>query len=384
MLATHSVLVKDDLPELIALVDAVMRDGSDQSFLTDYPLVYRDGNLKNIHVVKVGGAIVAEVPYIPKWVRCERCELGLGIISPTATDPKHRHRGYGLACVRAAAAQMQRLGVELSILWTQVATFPFYEHAGFQAVRDLCTVYPLYAADAPLFADHGHEVVIRDPTSGEDLEDLHRLHAQQGPGVVRSADECAALLSLPRMRTLVARSGGRSVAYVVASAAPNRPGLVEGAGDAEALETLLCHTLSNWQGPEPVPAYGTCAPTSLGHVLERAVRERRVPWGQSTMIRINLVRRFFESIAPWLQRRAARVASAFSLEVSDTGETISFEPGHGGLHLGEQRLDDHHVLSRRELTSAVFGEHLERRVKIPAPLRRLFPFSFPIWQLDHS
>ena len=79
-----SIAQKQDLPELIALVDAAMRDGSDQSMLSDYPLVYRDLNLKNIHVVKVRGTIVTEVPYIPKWVRFERCEHGLGIISPTA------------------------------------------------------------------------------------------------------------------------------------------------------------------------------------------------------------------------------------------------------------------------------------------------------------
>ena len=61
----------DELHEMIALVDSVMREGSDQTFLTDYPLVYMDSNLQNIFIVKVNGEMASVVPYFPREVVCE-------------------------------------------------------------------------------------------------------------------------------------------------------------------------------------------------------------------------------------------------------------------------------------------------------------------------
>ena len=59
---------KTELPEVIALVDGALREGIDQSILTDYPLVYLDKNLENIRILKVGGEIAAVVPVLPRTV----------------------------------------------------------------------------------------------------------------------------------------------------------------------------------------------------------------------------------------------------------------------------------------------------------------------------
>src|SRR5260370_40250375 len=123
---------KAELHEVIALVDKEMRQGTDQSMLTDYPLVYLDKNLENIRILKVDGEAAAEVPILPKIVVMEDFRFNIGNISPTATASQHRMKGYGLQCVNSCVQRMNQIGCELSVLWTGVPIFPFYEKAGFQ------------------------------------------------------------------------------------------------------------------------------------------------------------------------------------------------------------------------------------------------------------
>ncbi len=138
-----------ELPELIRMVDGVMRADTDQTMLTDYPLVYRDANLPNTRIVKAGGRIVSTVPFIPRIVEMDGCSFTIGVISPTATHPEHRRRGYALRCLNACLARMGELGVELSVLWTLTATFPFYEHAATSTAFARCT-RPKHAASGAL------------------------------------------------------------------------------------------------------------------------------------------------------------------------------------------------------------------------------------------
>ena len=70
-----------------------MRQGMDQTMLTDYPLVYQESNHPNIRVIKVDGRTVSVVPFLLRTVDVEDVSFTIGIISPTATDPEHRHRG---------------------------------------------------------------------------------------------------------------------------------------------------------------------------------------------------------------------------------------------------------------------------------------------------
>ena len=375
---------KEDLPALIALVDSVMRAGSDQSMLTDYPLVYREGNLKNIQLIKAGGPVVAEVPFIPRTVVQGDCRFRIGIISPTATHPDHRHKGYGLACLNRCVRQMEQDGTELSVLWTLVGTFPFYEHGGYQAVRTQMTMYRCHRDDAQLFPDYGHAVIVYEPGSGKYLSEIQAMHEREAFGVLRSQEEYPFLLSLPKIKTLIALEGGSAIAYLMVSEAINKPGLIEAGGAKRGLDTLLHRARSETPNDKEVRAYSYLTPSVLGGVLERTLPERRRPWDDQMMIRINCVRGFLEKIKPWLERQRRKEQPSFSIEVSDAGELISLEFRGDGLRLEERRLPRHVSLSRRQLTSVIFGEHLERRVRVPAECRGLFPFYFPIWMPDHS
>ena len=214
----------DELPEVIGLVDAAMRQGSDQTLRTDYPLVYAPENLANVHVVAVDGRVVATAPVLPRTISLVPGgpRVRIGIISPTATDPEFQHRGYGSACVAACIARMEALGVELSVLWTMVATFPFYELNGYQAIRpDLETLELTPASDAAQFRAGRRP---RDPRARRrrpaPLDAIRALHEDDGPGRPRPKTgraswrcrRCApsSLAAAPRRRAISSTAARRT------------------------------------------------------------------------------------------------------------------------------------------------------------------------------
>ena len=75
---------------------------------------------------------------------------------------------------------------------------------------------------------------------------------------------------------------------------------------------------------------------------------------------------------------------AFSLEIKNINEIISFEFSPEGLQVGDKKLQEHIILTRRQLTSVVFGYHQQVAEKNYPELTGLFPFYFPLWILDHS
>ncbi|MBI4024957.1 MAG: GNAT family N-acetyltransferase [Verrucomicrobia bacterium] len=234
---------KEEISEVIGLVDGEMRRGTDQSLLTDYPLVYRDENLENIFILKAGGALASVVPFIPKTVRMDGCEFTIGIISPTVTNPGHRKKGCALQCLDACIRKMEAAGIDLSVLWTKVETFPFYEKREYQGVQSQGWIYPCLGRDADLLADHGEAIVEYDPKTRQYLREIHAIHEQEHFGILRSPDEYAVLLNLPKMKTLIALRNGIPTGYLVVSKALNKPGLLEAGGEESAVETLVKRAL---------------------------------------------------------------------------------------------------------------------------------------------
>jgi len=167
---------KAELPEVIAMVNKAMRQGTDQSMLTDYPLLYLDKNLENIRILKIDGEAAAESTLLPRTVVMEDFRFRIGDISAVATASQHRMKGYGWRCQNSCVEVMNQIGCELSVLWTDVPTFPFYEKAGYQAVQSMGWVYSCLGQDAPLFQNHGEDVVQFDPTTNEHIDALRRMH----------------------------------------------------------------------------------------------------------------------------------------------------------------------------------------------------------------
>lgn len=211
------------------------------------------------------------------------------------------------------------------------------------------------------------------------------MHEQEDYGVRRLAEEYPVLFSLPKFQTQLALRDDRLVAYLMYGSGANKPGLTEAGGDTAGVETLLHHALSSLDEDTHLDACDNLSPTVLGDLLHERLPERRVPMSFGhMMIRINDTGRFMENISGYLERKNAGAERSFSLEVTETGETVSFEFAAGGLDLGTRPLESHLNLSRRELTSIVFGPHPERPAVIPEVLQDFFPIYFPVWVLDHS
>ena len=113
-----------DLPEVIALVDDAMHQGTDQSMLTDYPLLCAQKNLDNIRILREDAEMAAVVPFLPHDVVMEDSQFRIGIVSATATAVRHqgpvsRHRFQGFRqtrtiSVRSAARRKWRVLSSLS------------------------------------------------------------------------------------------------------------------------------------------------------------------------------------------------------------------------------------------------------------------------------
>src|SRR5262249_39885697 len=203
---------------------------SEQTMVTDYVWLDRDDNLETIRVITVDGKVAAVVPFFPREIVVGGCAFRIGIISPTATSPAYRHRGFGLRCLESCIEGMARAGCQLSVLWTMTETFPFYQHGDYQAVRTQVKLYKCRAADAVGFTNHGHQVA--EYESEQDwTEAIRRMHERESYGVRRATAEYPVLLRLPKMRTLIALANGAPVGYLVFSRAVNKPGLVEAGGD---------------------------------------------------------------------------------------------------------------------------------------------------------
>jgi hypothetical protein len=282
--------------------------------LTDYPLVYAPTNLRNVRVLRADGELVSVVPVLPRNAVLRGQPIRVGIISPTATAPAHRHRGYASRCLASAIEAMDEGDCALSVLWTLVETFPFYEHAGYHPIPFQGTAYRLGARDASRFdADPAVTIApleVADVAALDAIRDLHDADAD-GEGIRRDAAEARALFALPRMRTLVARRDGRVVAYLVASEAVNKPGLIEAGGDPAAIESLIRQELAARPARATVDAHSLARPTVLGAVLERRVPERRRVVEDGLMVRVNDVAALLGGRPPAERTRAEWAAVLF-------------------------------------------------------------------------
>lgn len=372
-----------DRDDVVSLIDSIFRSGSQQNIRTDYPLVYRDDNLENVRIIRADGKLVAVVPFIPWTTRHENCELRVGIISPTGTHPGFRGHGFGLQCLNSCLERMNDLGIELSVLWTLVPTFRFYNRGGFQAVRGQGSRFSLTRNQSGWFQDHG-ETIAPPGDVHNCIPALQRLRHAEPVGLVRNDDRASVLHGLPLLTTYVALRDGKPVAYLAYSQSTNKPGVAEAVGDELALETIM-HRLLAAMGTEAiVHIFCPLCDSSLSRMLDRVCHSEREPFVEGTMFRINHVPGLFRALSPWLQRRAAGQTMAFSVAVTDTNETVSLEFGRDGLVMGDQRQKTHLEMSRLDLSSAVFGAHPCRPFDVPQPLASLFPFHFPISILDRS
>lgn len=378
---------------MVALVNAIFRDGTDQHIATDYPLIFREPRLDLHRVLSVDGRIVAHVPVAPREVVNDGDRFTIGIIGPTGTHPDHRRRGYATLCVRDATRIQEKRGWPVGVLWTREATFPFYRHSGWEAVGPQGFVYALGRGDRELFARGPHEVVAFDPTRKSQLDFVVATHDAEPRGIARSEDDYLALLTLPKVRTTLALDGGRPAAYLVAGEGFNKPGLIEGGGDPAALESLVRRALDGLAPGDATQAPVPLTSSPLGRLMDVRKSDARRPVEEGAgigyqMMRVNSVAGLMNAMRGHLRRRSAGIDADVSLFCPDTDETVGLAFRDGDVEIGPGSRADAVELSRRDVARLVFGPHRAANpVEIDGPagdvLRAVFPYYFPIWELDH-
>ena len=384
--------VASEFDEVIELINQTFRAGSDQNIRTDYPLIFDLAKLDCMRVVKVDGRVVSQVPAAPREVIAAGDGFTIGIISPTITHPDYRHRGYATLCLRDCIRLMEENDWVLSVLWTQQATFPFYQNSGYEAVGCQGFAYRLEEQDVSRFESGSFEVVPFDSGNDAHLDTAIRFHDDEPFRIVRTRSDYEALYSLPRTQTWLARQGHEIVASLTLGEGTNKPGLIESGGSREGLEALVAHVLTQ-RGDRETQAIVPLTPCVLGQVLQEKKPESRIPVEEAAgvgyqMVRINSLTELLRRLENHLRNRSAGITADVCLVCSDSSETVTIHARDGVVELSATESAQPIVLARRQLVQLIFGSHAALEAQtIDGPgadlLRSLFPYYFPIWQLDH-
>ena len=383
---------EDEFDEAIALINSVFRAGTDQDIQADYPLVFNQAGLKYMRIVRVDDRIVAHVPVAPREVRVGDDGFTAAVISPTLSHPDYRHRGYATACLMDCVRIMDESGWPVSVLWTQVQTFPFYQNTGWEAMSPQGWGYWLDHDDASRFESGSFDIVPYDWTNREHLEAIGRLNDAETHRILRTREELAALLTLPKIHVHLAVQGSVIAGYLVVGEAMNKRGLLEGGGAPGAIGALVRDELSRLGQGENLQVQAPLSPSPLGRLMESTMGDDRITIEEAAlaghqMIRINSLVGLLRGMEGHLRACSQGVRATVGLECSDSGEAVTISLDDGDVDITTARSEDSLSLSRRQLAALIFGHHASVEPP-PVPsgtvLDRLFPFYFAVPGLDRS
>ncbi len=384
----------EDFEETMALLNSIFRAGSDQKLQTDYPLIFRPSRFEYMRIIKEDGKVVAHVPVAPREVIVNDDRFTVGIISPTGTHPDYRHRGHGTRCLRDCLRIMNENDWPVSVLWTREATFPFYQNSGYEPVGPQARGYPLSPSEYETFERGTYDISLYNPSNPEHLDAVIRIHEVEPLRIGRTRDDYAHYFNLHKMSTLLAHDNGRIVAYLMLARGRNKPGFVEGGGDAGALEALYHQALVLGTAGDSAYAVVPLNPTTFGDVLEARKPGTSVLDTESgigfQMMRVNSLSSLISKITGHLRERsAAGVEGTVCLVCVDDGDAVTITLRNGDAEVTKGRSGEPVELTRRELTRLIFGPHpagepITAEGEAGEVLDAIFPFYFPVWELDHS
>jgi N-acetylglutamate synthase-like GNAT family acetyltransferase len=229
----------EDLTVLGELLDGIFRRPrgiTDQSMLTDFPLVFAPANWRNGRVVFEDGRLVAHAALWRREAVIDGQRLVVGVLVSVATHPDYRNRGYAAEAVKSLQTQMQEEQYDLGLLWTGVPDF--YLKLGWELAE--CRGTTITLQSARLVQPHSELVVTRfDPQ--RHAEAVYALHQREVIRFLRSPEDSRALFALPKIETWVATRAGEVIGYLVHATGCNKRGLIEYGGDLEAIVHLAGH-----------------------------------------------------------------------------------------------------------------------------------------------
>ena len=384
----------EDFEETMALLNSIFRAGSDQRLQTDYPLIFRPSRFEYMRIIKEDGKVVAHVPVAPREVIVNDDRMTVGIISPTGTHPDYRHRGHGTRCLRDCLRVMNENDWPVSVLWTREATFPFYQNSGYEPVGPQAKGYPLKPGEYELFRRGAYDISLFNPNNPDHLDAIIGIHEAEPLRIGRTREDYERYFNLHKMSTVLAHENGRIVAYLLLTRGRNKPGFVEGGGEAGALEALYHQALLLGTAGDSAYAVVPLNPTSFGDVLEARKPGTSVLDTESDvgfqMMRVNSLSSLITKIAGHLRERSeSGVEGTVCLVCVDDGDAVTISLRNGDAEVSTDRSGEAVELTRRQLTKLIFGPHpaadpITADGEAGEVLDAIFPFYFPVWELDHS
>ena len=385
---------ESEFDEIIALINQVFREGTDQDIRTDYPLVFNSSKLGYMRIIKVDDKVVSHVPVAPREVITLDDTFTIGIISGTVTHPDYRRRGYATLCLRDCIHIMEEEGWPISVLWTVEGTFPFYQNSGWEAVAAQGWLYQLRTEEYDLFKAKAFDVIPYNPASPQHLEAIMKLHDAEPYRIMRSREVYRMLFSLPKITTSLAMEGQAVAAYLMFGEGINKPGLIEGGGSIEGLECLVRYVLKERSADQEIQALVPLTPTSMGQLLEAKQPQDKRPIEEASgvgyqMMRVNSLGVLLRQIENYLRTKSVGLQDDLCLVCEETEEAVTLKFRNGDIQFSNERLRDGVVLTRRQLAQLIFGAHPQAETpkfygRAGEILQDIFPFYFPVWELDHS
>ena len=231
-----------DIASLAQLLDDVFRRSrgiTDQSQLTDFPMVFTPANYANSRVIVEDGQIVSHAALWPRELIVDGWRLKAAVIVSVATQPDYRRRGHAATLICDLHDTLHADGFDLAILWTGVPDF--YRKLGWEVVSPRGTIATVDLRSVVISGSESCEIVAFEPA--RHLDDVMAIHQQEDVRFERTRDEAMRLLTLPKIQVWVATQNARAVAYMVNADACNKRGLIEYGGQLEHITPLVRHVL---------------------------------------------------------------------------------------------------------------------------------------------
>ena len=232
------------MAELGELLDDVFRRSkgvTDQSQLTDFPLVFAPSNYHNSRVIVEDGRIVSHSALWQRELIVDGERLKAGVIVSVATHPHYRLRGHAAALMRDLQSTLRTQAYDLAMLWTSVPDF--YRKLGWETVVPRGSIVTVNSRSVPAPIEGPYEFARFDPA--RHLDDVITLHELEPVRFARSRDEALKLLTLPKVDVWVATRDAHVVAFLVDAQAINKRGLIEYGGESDGIAALVGYVLKS-------------------------------------------------------------------------------------------------------------------------------------------
>ncbi|MFQ5416763.1 MAG: GNAT family N-acetyltransferase [Myxococcota bacterium] len=301
----------DEQERLLRWLDEGLRNGRHGRLAAEYGSVLGERGATLQVVATADGRFVSHTMARRIDVHAAGIRAHIGMIGLVYTDPAFRRRGLAARCIRVCEELLAGQGAALVALWSD--RHDYYARLGYH----LRGVERSYTIDANSCSRALEELTFEGAVTAPEAGDwaaLAALYRAKPSRAERGAEYLHSLASGPDCRLVVARRGGRAVAYAACGRGDDFPGVVhEWAGEPGGVVACLAALLAGREqlgwltGPgddAPEPALRAAGATFVegGFALTKPLRPEAL-W-----------RGLVQSEPSLRSTRLARVADGFLLD----------------------------------------------------------------------